>query len=65
MKAVYPPPVAEGWAGALKQKKSTFQYRYGPTDQRTNRPMDQGTDTVLESHVREMELCAGNISKST
>ena len=30
MKAVYPPPVAEGWAGALKQ------YRYGPTDQWTN-----------------------------
>ena len=30
-----------------------------------NRPMDQRTNTILESHVHEIEHCAGTILKST
>ena len=34
-------PVADGWAEAVEQKPLAIQKCYGPTDQRTDRPMDQ------------------------
>ena len=53
-------PVAEGWAGAVQQKTANISKKVW-----INRPTDQRTDTILESHVHEIEHCAGTILKSS
>ena len=54
MKAVYPPPSRGGMGRGTKAKNS--QHFNTGRDQQTNRPMEQRTDTVLESHVRAITM---------